>query len=550
MDQVVRSFLAIFCFIFGVLASDFGDDGIFTSSTDLEKLLSTEAEVVKALKDYVKVEEDRIIKVKQYIEAYEEVQNLAKNDVDKYIGNPLNSYLLIKRLTSDWKEVKNLMSSKITEDSFANMTDSYERPLKWPSEDDLSGAAIALTRLQDTYNLSPSDMSQGKLNGVNYGTSLSAHDCFELGRQHYNNGDYDNTIIWMKQAMKRLDQEVMGKETIKRSDLLEYIAFSYYTSGNLKKALHYTNELIAVDPEHPRAAGNKLYYETNLDDHSSEVDGRKKGDDGFEEDAEPEFSISERSLIDNSQNEQVVYKKLCRGEKTKIYEREKDLQCRYNYGYHPALKIAPFKEEELYLNPKIVMFYDVLSESETFAVKSLATPRFRRATVQNYKTGELETAQYRISKTAWLKRDEDEAIENIYKRVGAVTGLNMETSEELQVSNYGIGGHYEPHFDFARREETNAFTSLGTGNRIATWLFYINDVEQGGATVFPDIGRTFWPKKGSAVFWYNLFQNGEGDVRTRHAACPVLAGTKWVSNFWIHERGQEFTRPCAVNPSI
>ena len=23
-----------------------------------------------------------------------------------------------------------------------------------------------------------------------------------------------------------------------------------------------------------------------------------------------------------------------------------------------------------------------------------------------------------------------------------------------------------------------------------------------------------------------------------------------VSNFWIHERGQEFTRPCSVNPSI
>ena len=39
----------------------------------------------------------------------------------------------------------------------------------------------------------------------------------------------------------------------------------------------------------------------------------------------------------------------------------------------------------------------------------------------------------RISKTAWIKREEDDAIENIYKRVGAVTGLNMETSEELQV---------------------------------------------------------------------------------------------------------------------
>ena len=45
--------------------------------------------------------------------------------------------------------------------------------------------------------------------------------------------------------------------------------------------------------------------------------------------------------------------------------------------------------------------------------------------------------------------------------------------------------------------------------------------------MFPDLGRTFWPKKGTAVFWYNLYKNGEGDVRTRHAACPVLAGTKW-----------------------
>ena len=67
----------------------------------------------------------------------------------------------------------------------------------------------------------------------------------------------------------------------------------------------------------------------------------------------------------------------------------------------------------------------------------------------------------------------DERIAKISQRVGAVTGLNMATSEELQVSNYGIGGHYEPHYDFARREETNAFASLGTGNRIATWLFYV-----------------------------------------------------------------------------
>lgn len=76
--------------------------------------------------------------------------------------------------------------------------------------------------------------------------------------------------------------------------------------------------------------------------------------------------------------------------------------------------------------------------------------QLKRATVQNYKTGELETAHYRISKSAWLAESEHEVVERISRRVEDMTGLTTETAEELQVVNYGIGGHYEPHFDFAR----------------------------------------------------------------------------------------------------
>lgn len=99
--------------------------------------------------------------------------------------------------------------------------------------------------------------------------------------------------------------------------------------------------------------------------------------------------------------------------------------------------------------------------------------QFRRATVQNRVTGALEVAHYRISKSAWLKDDEHRYIRNIGLRVEDMTGLSTTTAEELQVVNYGIGGHYEPHFDFARRDEKNAFESLGSGNRIATVLFYV-----------------------------------------------------------------------------
>lgn len=70
--------------------------------------------------------------------------------------------------------------------------------------------------------------------------------------------------------------------------------------------------------------------------------------------------------------------------------------------------------------------------------------------MQNYKTGELEFADYRISKSAWLKEHDDVVVEKVAKRVEAMTGLTTETAEELQVVNYGVGGHYDPHYDFAR----------------------------------------------------------------------------------------------------
>ncbi|XP_009705419.1 PREDICTED: prolyl 4-hydroxylase subunit alpha-2, partial [Cariama cristata] len=165
-----------------------------------------------------------------------------------------------------------------------------------------------------------------------------------------------------------------------------------------------------------------------------------------------------------------------------------------------------------------------------------------RATVRDPKTGVLTVASYRVSKSSWLEEDDDPVVAKVNQRMQQITGLTVKTAELLQVANYGMGGQYEPHFDFSRRPFDSTLKS--EGNRLATFLNYMSDVEAGGATVFPDFGAAIWPKKGTAVFWYNLFRSGEGDYRTRHAACPVLVGCKWVSNKWFHERGNEFLRPC------
>lgn len=69
----------------------------------------------------------------------------------------------------------------------------------------------------------------------------------------------------------------------------------------------------------------------------------------------------------------------------------------------------------------------------------------------------------------------------------------------------------------------------------------------GGSTSFPRLGVRVLPEKGSAVFWYNLYRNGEGIVDTVHGACPVVMGEKWVANLWIREVGQAFRRKCSLN---
>ncbi|KAI4458942.1 prolyl 4-hydroxylase alpha subunit [Holotrichia oblita] len=405
--------------------------------------------------------------------------------------------------------------------------DKLKSSLKFPSKEDLNGAAMGLTRLQHIYKLDTSSLANGEINGVKYATELTAGDCFELGRQSYNNADYYHTQLWMTEADERLKREV--NQTVERSEILEYLAFSAFKLDDLVLALDLTNKLLELIPTHKRALRNKVYYEDKIAKNNS---AQHKGGDG---------SVPS---IHNITEARFPYEALCRGEIRPSDEILAELKCRYVDNGNPFLKIAPFKVEEAYLDPQILIFHDVMADHEIATIKALARPHFQRAIVQNFTTGTSKTASYRISKTAWLIKTIHEHIKDVVQRVGDMTGLTMKSAEDLQVVNYGIGGHYEPHYDFAKKEETNSSRSFGFGNRIATVLFYMSDVAQGGATAFVNLKVAVRPKKGTAVFWYNLHSSGEGDSRTLHAACPILTGSKWVCSEWIHEDDQEFRRPC------
>uniref|UniRef100_A0A670J022 procollagen-proline 4-dioxygenase n=1 Tax=Podarcis muralis TaxID=64176 RepID=A0A670J022_PODMU len=462
----------------------------FTSIGQMTDLIYAEKDLVQSLKAYIQEEESKLAKIKSWAEKMESLTVKSTSDPEGYLAHPVNAYKLVKRLNTEWLQLENLVLEDATK-------------------------------------------------GTKYRSVLTVDDCFSMGKTAYNDADYYHTVLWMQQALKKHDD---GEEAaITKAEILDYLSYGVFQLGDIQRAMELTRRLVSLDPSHERAGSNMRYFERLLE--------KEKEAKAINETSDTIEPTTQGGIYERPQDylpEREIYEALCRGEGVKMTpRRQKRLFCRYHNGnQNPHLLIAPFKEEDEWDSPHIVRYYDVLSDEEIEKIKELAKPKLARATVRDPKTGVLTTANYRVSKSSWLEENDDLVIAKVNHRMEQITGLTVKTAELLQVANYGMGGQYEPHFDFSRRPFDNTLKS--DGNRLATFLNYMSDVEAGGATVFPDFGAAIWPKKGTAVFWYNLFRSGEGDYRTRHAACPVLVGCKWVSNKWFHERGNEFLRPCGT----
>ncbi|KRX64373.1 Prolyl 4-hydroxylase subunit alpha-2, partial [Trichinella sp. T9] len=527
---------------------------VFTSMANIDMLLQMGEDVSRIIDNYVEEDERRLEQLKKLSAEYKshKVQVHGQESTDSVIVNPVESFAIVKQLADNWRYVEQLMKTNSAEKLIQNFTHhTHNSVVRPPSEEDVIGMAVGLMRIQDVYKLDTHDMAEGKIRGVLDGRKLTAYDCLEIARVAYNKQDFYHTLLWATEAWDRVQKE--DKPTIDEATVLEYIAFAMFKQGNIEWAIHYTTLIKQVDPNHPRASGNLKYYQDLLDPEGKprKIDPKKLP------------PPTNRRPDDLSIPERDVYEGLCRSEYPIPDKDRAKLYCYYKRN-RPYLKLAPIKVEVMHWKPKIVYFRGVISDEEIAVIKQLASPLLKRATVHNADTGQLETASYRISKSAWLKDTEHEVVKRISDRIDMMTDLTMETAELLQIANYGIGGHYDPHFDMSTRGESDpyeegtgnriatvlfytndpySFESLNAGNRIATVLFYISQPEAGGGTVFTSHKITVEPSKYDAAFWFNVLQGGEPDMSTRHAACPVLAGTKWVANKWIHERGQEFRRP-------
>lgn len=200
---------------------------------------------------------------------------------------------------------------------------------------------------------------------------------------------------------------------------------------------------------------------------------------------------------------------------------------------------APDREVEVLFvlkKPQVILLGNVLSDDECDAIIAHCGARYTRSTVTAEADGASVVHEGRTSEMAFIQRGETEVAERIDRRLAALAHWSPECSEPFQLQKYGKTQEYRPHYDWLDPDSAGHRAHLARGGqRLATFVLYLCDVEQGGGTVFPHLGLEVFPKKGSALWFLNTDANHQPDPQTLHGGAPVVSGTKIIANKWLRQ---------------
>lgn len=125
----------------------------------------------------------------------------------------------------------------------------------------------------------------------------------------------------------------------------------------------------------------------------------------------------------------------------------------------------------------------------------------------------------------------------VQRRMQAACGIPLHHMEANAVLHYAVGEEISNHFDFVDPKIPNYAQEIEkNGQRVLTFLVYLNDDYDGGETEFPELGIVHRGHPGEGLYFVNSLENDEPDLRTLHAGRPPTAGEKWIVSQFVRSR--------------
>lgn len=121
-------------------------------------------------------------------------------------------------------------------------------------------------------------------------------------------------------------------------------------------------------------------------------------------------------------------------------------------------------------------------------------------------------------------------------KISAVTSIPAPHMEPPQIFHYAVGQEIKAHHDFLF-DGAHSYGKDGkySGDRLATFLMYLNEDYEGGDLEFPRGGYSYKGKIGDGIFFASQ-RDGKPDPMSLHAARPVISGEKYILSQWIHNQ--------------
>lgn len=176
----------------------------FTAASDMELLHKVEMKLASKFLDYYKEEEERLDKLEKHLQVIEKrlPQETGYIDDDEYwVSHPTDGYGILKAFDTFWPNFGNFSKTNSTKNTMLKLrSDLIKLKRAYPEEDDLRGALAALFRIQDTYDMTPTDFIEGL---GNYSHKLTVEEMFEMGFLCTGIEDYYHARKWLKEAYYR-----------------------------------------------------------------------------------------------------------------------------------------------------------------------------------------------------------------------------------------------------------------------------------------------------------------------------------------------------------
>lgn len=175
------------------------------------------------------------------------------------------------------------------------------------------------------------------------------------------------------------------------------------------------------------------------------------------------------------------------------------------------------------LEPEVCDRFIELFESNTTRHKVTETEGFRKFTELNIFDTELLEKEPEFNRLGFKLMEKVQYYTECYRRFWKIEFFPRQASnEEIRIKKYTANAEVEEGFGY--HSDVGDYASA---RRFLVTMFYLNDVEEGGQTTFPEYKLAAKPTKGSLLIFPPFWTHP-------HQAEPPISNDKYIVSTYLH----------------